>query len=120
LHLIKSTAAGAWNSFKRGLGKAILWFAPLLMKTLSIVGTAAMFIVGGGILVHGIPGSHELIHHAEEIQGKIPHVGQILTAITPTLINTLLGVIAGGLIFLLLIPVMKVVNAVRGKRDAAH
>ncbi len=120
LHLIKSTAAGAWNSFKRGLGKAILWFAPFLMKTLSIVGTAAMFIVGGGILVHGIPGSHELVHHAEEIQGQIPHVGHVLSALTPTLINTLFGIVAGGLIFFLLIPIMKVYKSVRGESHAAH
>ena len=120
LHLIKSTAAGAWNSFKRGLGRAILWFAPWLMKTLSVVGTAAMFIVGGGILVHGIPGSHDWIHHAEEIQGQIPHVGHVLSALTPTLINTLFGVVAGGIIFFLLIPVAKIYKSFRGQSSTAH
>ncbi|MEZ5538062.1 MAG: DUF808 domain-containing protein [Thiolinea sp.] len=101
LHLLTSKAAGAWSNFKRRLGRAILWFAPYLMKTLAIVGTAAMFIVGGGILVHGIPGSHAIIHHAEEIQGQLPHVGHILSAVTPTIINTLAGIVAGGILFLL-------------------
>ena len=119
LHLVKAKASSAWNRLKRGVGRAILWFAPLLMKTLSIVGTAAMFIVGGGILVHGIPGSHDLIHHAEEIQGQLPHVGHILSAITPTVINTLLGIIAGGLIFFLMIPLTKIYKAVRGGKAAA-
>ena len=42
-------------SWKKALGRAILQAAPWLMKTLSVVGTAAMFLVGGGILVHGVP-----------------------------------------------------------------
>ena len=45
------------------LGSGILWAAPLFMKTLSIVGTAAMFLVGGGILTHGIPWLHHQIEH---------------------------------------------------------
>lgn len=114
LHLLATKAAGAWNNFKRSLGKAIIWFAPYLMKTLAIVGTAAMFIVGGGILVHGIPGSHDIIHHAEEIQGQLPHVGHILSAVTPTVINTLVGIVAGGIIFL----VIGLIGKVTGKQLA--
>ena len=52
LHLTQQHAAG---SFKHNFGRGILWFAPYMMKTLSIVGTAAMFLVGGGILTHGFP-----------------------------------------------------------------
>ena len=52
LHLTRQHAAG---SFKHNFGRGILWFAPYMMKTLSIVGTAAMFLVGGGILTHGFP-----------------------------------------------------------------
>jgi hypothetical protein len=110
LHLLQAQA----SRFKQSLGKAILWFAPYLMKTLAIVGTAAMFIVGGGILVHGIPGSHDIIHHAEEIQGQLPHIGHILSAVTPTVINTLVGIIAGGIIFL----VISLIGRLRGKQTA--
>ena len=46
---------------RRRLGRAILAGAPYLMRTLSVVGTAAMFLVGGGILTHGLPGAHEFI-----------------------------------------------------------
>lgn len=115
LALIKNQASNVWSRVKYGLGRAILWFAPFLMKTLTIVGTAAMFIVGGGILVHGIPGSEALIHHAEEIQGQLPHVGHVISALTPTLINTLFGVVAGGLLFL----AMSVGGRLMGKQ-AAH
>ena len=43
------------NQFLKALGRGLLAFAPLLMKALSVLGTAAMFLVGGGILLHGIP-----------------------------------------------------------------
>lgn len=114
LALLKNKARDTWSRVKHGLGRAILWFAPFLMKVLAIVGTAAMFIVGGGILVHGIPGSHEWIHHAEAIQGQLPHVGHILSAITPTLINTLFGVVAGGILFL----VISLAGRMMGKKTA--
>jgi uncharacterized protein len=55
LHL--SRKAGVLAS----LGRGILWAAPWLMKTLTVVGTAAMFLVGGGILVHGLPFLHHLV-----------------------------------------------------------
>ena len=50
--------------FARALGKAILRVAPWLMRGLSVVGTAAMFLVGGGILVHGVPPLHRLVENA--------------------------------------------------------
>lgn len=100
LALIKSTTQNAWGSFKRGLGKAILAFAPWLMKTLSVVGTAAMFLVGGGILVHGIPNSHAYIHHAEEAAEAVPVVGGIFATVAPLLINALVGILAGAIILI--------------------
>ncbi|MEA1889270.1 MAG: DUF808 family protein, partial [Pseudomonadota bacterium] len=99
-----------WGGFKRWLGQGILRVAPYLMKTLSIVGTAAMFLVGGGILVHGIPVVNDVIHHASEIVKSIP-LGNILEILTPILLNGLAGVIAGGVVLLgvnLLSPVFSV------------
>ncbi|MFN0164648.1 MAG: DUF808 domain-containing protein [Burkholderiales bacterium] len=52
------------GDFARALGGAILRTAPWLMKGLSVAGTVAMFLVGGGILVHGIPPLHHLVEHA--------------------------------------------------------
>ena len=62
LYLSRQAGGGAWGRFQRGLGAGILKTAPWLMKGLSIAGTAAMFLVGGGILTHGIP----MLHHAIE------------------------------------------------------
>ena len=100
-YLVKETAKSAWGSFKRGFGRAILAFAPFLMKSLAVVGTIAMFMVGGDILVHGIPGSHDVVHAAQHAVEGIDGIGGILAAIIPTLISTLGGVLAGGLVLAL-------------------
>lgn len=85
-------------------GKLILKAAPLLMKTLSIVGTAAMFLVGGGILVHGgdqvFPALH--LHHLMETVThtlqKVPGLGSVLGHLGETLFNGVIGLIAGGIV----------------------
>ena len=59
LYLVRRPGEGA----AQALGRGILWAAPYLMKTLSIAGTAAMFLVGGGILAHGIPGLEAWFDH---------------------------------------------------------
>lgn len=69
--IVKLDDAGLYLSRRastqaRWLGALILAAAPWLMKALSVAGTAAMFMVGGGILSHGIPGLHVLLGHAIE------------------------------------------------------
>ena len=64
LHLSRRSGEHAFASMQRALGAAILRVAPWLMKGLSVAGTAAMFLVGGGILVHGIPPLHHLFESA--------------------------------------------------------
>lgn len=92
---------------KQALGRGILSFAPFLMKTLAVVGTIAMFLVGGGILLHGIPGSHDILHAIEHSIEAIPSIGHILAAITPILANGVFGLIAGGIIVAIITPVLK-------------
>lgn len=77
-----------------GLGRAILAAAPWLMKALSVAGTAAMFLVGGGILTHGLPGAHALIHHAVQALG----LSGGLQSLAELLADALTGVLAGALI----------------------
>lgn len=84
------------------LGRLLLQLAPRLMKTLSVVGTAAMFLVGGGILLHGLPVAHEWLHHLAETAGSLPTVGVIIQGIVPTLLNALAGMVAGALVFALM------------------
>ncbi|GAB2884301.1 DUF808 domain-containing protein [Uliginosibacterium flavum] len=105
--IVKLDDAGLYLSLRPGskalrkLGSAILWCAPWLMKSLSIVGTLAMFLVGGGILLHGIPQAHDFIHHLSEIAGSVGLIGSLLQALTPTLLDALAGVLAGSVCLLL-------------------
>ncbi len=82
----------------QALGRGILSMAPYLMKTLSVVGTAAMFMVGGGILVHGVAPLHEAIQHLAEATGAWSAVGALAAALVPTLLNVLVGIVAGGVV----------------------
>jgi len=75
------------------VGRGLLGGAPYLMKTLAVVGTAAMFLVGGGILLHGLPGGHDLTHFAESMAG----MGAV---IAPVVLNGLIGVVAGALVLM--------------------
>lgn len=94
--IVKLDDAGLYLSKKTGalrsLGMGILATAPWLMKTLSVVGTAAMFLVGGGILTHGIPA----LDHA--IEALSAAVGPVLGAITPLLADAVVGIVAGALV----------------------
>lgn len=80
------------------LGAGILWFAPWLMRALSVVGTAAMFMVGGGILTHGVGVLHHWILNSAELAADLPYVGTVLGGLLPTLINAGVGIVAGALI----------------------
>ena len=88
------------NAAQQGLGRAILAFAPWLMKTLAVVGTAAMFMVGGGILAHGVPVLHHGIESATAAVAASPGLGSALALVVPTLLNALVGIVAGGLVVL--------------------
>ena len=90
----------AGSAARRAFGASILWLAPWLMKTLSVVGTAAMFMVGGGILVHGVAPVHHAVEHAAEVAAAWPGVGGLLAALTPMLLGAIVGIVAGGLIVL--------------------
>lgn len=82
------------SEFQKMLGRGILSAAPKLMKALSILGTIAMFMVGGGILVHGLPFLHHLIADISQ------NTGAVLSVMLPILLEALSGVIAGGLVLL--------------------
>ncbi len=93
LHLSRRASAAA-----RAVGRALLRSAPWLMKGLSVAGTAAMFLVGGGILTHGIARLHHGIEGLAESAGALPGVGAVLAALTPMLANAAAGIAAGALV----------------------
>ncbi len=100
LHLTEQHAEGG---IKHSLGRGILWFAPYMMKGLSIVGTAAMFLVGGGILTHGFPA----IHHW--VDGFTSGQYSLLTSIISLSTDAVVGILAGAAV----LAVVTLVNRIR-------
>ena len=96
------------SRLRAALGTAILAFAPRLMKFLSVAGTAAMFLVGGGILVHGVPA----LHHLAESAHAIPPGW-----LWENLFNAAVGIAAGAVV----VGVVMLLRRLRGKPAvAAH
>ncbi|XXY46764.1 DUF808 domain-containing protein [Sorangium sp. So ce269] len=87
LHLSRQSSPA-----QQSLGRGILMAAPWLMKGLSVAGTAAMFLVGGGILTHGVPWLH---HHIEDMTHG---AGPVLGAVVPSLADAVVGVVAGAVV----------------------
>jgi predicted DNA repair protein MutK len=85
----------------RSSGRGLVRLAPRLMRFLSFAGTAAMFTVGGGILVHGIGP----LHHAIE---SLAHGGAVLEFLVPVLLNLLAGIAAGAILVGLVVAVKKI------------
>jgi hypothetical protein len=80
----------AGSRLARAAGRGMVASAPYLMKTLSVVGTAAMLLVGGGILAHGLPGLHHVVEDVAHATGALaPVVGLVLQAVV--------GIVAGAL-----------------------
>lgn len=97
----KSSALAQWT------GKALLAIAPRLMKVLSIVGTLAMFLVGGGIVIHGITPLHHAIENLAHGQNGV------IASLLPTAANLVLGFIIGAI-------VLAGVKAITGLRRSAE
>lgn len=108
--IVKMDDAGLWLSQRTGaasraVGRGLLAAAPRLMKALSVLGTAAMFLVGGGILAHGIAPLHHAI--ARLAEGK----AWVVSVLIENGANALVGVVAGALVLGAVMAVQKL----RGK-----
>ncbi|RBL72141.1 DUF808 domain-containing protein [Pseudomonas sp. MWU13-2625] len=109
--IVKLDDLGLWLTQKPGaaaksIGNAILRAAPYMMKGLSVIGTAAMFLVGGGILTHGIPAVHHWIESVGAASGSAGFA-------VPVLLNGVAGIIAGGVVLLAVSLIGKLWKAVR-------
>ena len=98
--IVKLDDLGLWlcrraNAIAHGVGGAILWAVPWLMRSLSVIGTAAMFLVGGGILSHGLPWVHHLIESLTS--GFTGFAGALL----PSALDGVVGLVVGALVLLL-------------------
>ncbi|MGY2169248.1 DUF808 domain-containing protein [Pseudomonas gingeri] len=107
LYLSRKAGEGAWASLQRSLGRGVLSAAPYLMKSLSVIGTAAMFLVGGGILTHGVLALHHWIEGVAAAAGGF-------AVVVPTLLNAVVGIVAGAVVLALVTLVTRLWRATRG------
>ena len=102
--IVKIDDLGAYLAKEKGarekIGRFLLASAPYLMKFLTIAGTAAMFFVGGGILVHKIGPIDHQVEYLVHLAADVPVAGFVLKTITKLLLDGSVGVIAGALVLM--------------------
>jgi predicted DNA repair protein MutK len=106
LYLSQRREAG--DGWLRALGRGILSAAPWLMKGLSVAGTAAMFLVGGGILTHGVPALHHALQELKAAIEQWPGLGAVASWLADPIANALFGIVAGGVVLALVSAVQRV------------
>ncbi|MDD4904963.1 MAG: DUF808 domain-containing protein [Methylobacter tundripaludum] len=97
LYLCQKPGVGLWTKIQHKIGRVCLHGAPYLVKLLAVVGTAAMFMVGGGIITHGIPVAHHFIEYLAQSASALSGIGGILETLTSSLFNALAGIVSGAL-----------------------
>ena len=116
LHWLSRPGSSRWDQTLRKLGAGILWMAPYLLRFLAIAGTAAMFLVGGGIVTH----QFETLHHWSESFAHalhaIPVLGLPLGWLGPAIFDFLFGILAGGAV----VGAMQLVKLVFGTSANQH
>lgn len=97
LYFLRQSLSGRFRKLQQSLGRGLLIIAPLLMKSLAVIGTVAMFLVGGGILVHSLA----FLHHCLDDMYLLVKDYAILPGVLPIISEGLIGVVAGGLVMAL-------------------
>ncbi len=110
LYLNQRSGQDLGSRLQRSLGRGILFTAPYMMKSLSVLGTAAMFMVGGGILTHGIHAAQAWI---DQLALSFTASSGLLAALLPTFLNAIVGIIAGALALLLVSMTTRVWQALK-------
>lgn len=116
LYLSRQRGNNPSSIMQRYIGGMVLKAAPYLMKAISILGTVAMFVVGGGILNHGIPGTHALIHRLAHGAGSVPGLGTIFHSFTTIGMNALTGIVVGAVTLLVVSIAIYTFQAVKRKK----
>ena len=97
LHLMLKKGKSFYRQLQRKIGERILAFAPYLMRTLSVVGTAAMFMVGGSIIGHGVPALHHFSQYIAEVMHDLPAIGSVMAIVAPVIVDGIIGLIVGAI-----------------------
>ena len=98
MHLMEKTGESRIVALQNRLGGMVLSFAPVLMKSLAVLGTAAMFLVGGGIIAHGLPLLAEWLHDIEDYAHTLPVARDLFSDLASLVFNGVTGVVVGGVL----------------------
>ena len=98
LYLLQNAAQSKLEKTQRLCGTMLLKFAPKLMKSLTYIGTVAMFLVGGGIIVHGVPLLAHISHQLEKMSTQIAQLDAVIGLLAPSLFAGFFGVVLGALL----------------------
>ena len=98
MYLIEKEGDSKLATVRRKFGEMILSFAPKMMKALSVLGTAAMFLVGGGILIHGVPFLAYWLHGIEDVTHGLPVAADLFSGLAVLMFNAIVGIVAGGIL----------------------
>ena len=109
LYLMLKKGKSVYGQIQRKLGKYLLAFAPMLMRTLSVVGTLAMFMVGGSIIGHGIPAIH---HWSESMAELLPGVAFIASIVVDAFVGLIVGAVC--------LSLMTLTNKILPKKSVAN
>jgi predicted DNA repair protein MutK len=116
LHLSGRVGDTGYARMQRIIGAGILKAAPWLMKGLSVAGTAAMFLVGGSILIHGVPPVHHFTENLAHGMAAVSGIGGILEFLAPILADAVVGIAAGAVVLGVVSGVQRVVR----RRSVEH
>ena len=94
LHLMLKKGTSLVHQLQRKIGNRLLAFAPILMRFLSVAGTAAMFMVGGSIIGHGLAFLH---HFSELLVQRLSQINGVLAAVAPLVLDAIVGLIVGAI-----------------------
>ena len=98
MHFMEKSGESRLAALQRRFGGMILSFAPVMMKTLSVLGTAAMFLVGGGIIAHGLPLLATWLHDIESVAHELPVAADLFSGLAALVYNGIVGIVAGGIL----------------------
>lgn len=97
-YLLRCADVGKWNRTQKATGSLLLQMAPKLMRFLTIAGTVAMFLVGGGIVAHAIPPLHHFVENTTTAVAKLPNPAALLQYAVPLLTNGGIGLLCGAIL----------------------
>ena len=118
LYLKRKPGRKALNWLRQSTGSALLSFAPRLMKSLTVIGTIAMFLVGGGILTHQVSIAQHFIENATSAVASLGGIGEYLQVIFPSLLNIIAGIFIGGVVLVAIALTQRAFEKFKSKAEA--